>query len=694
MANALKQPSPFMQRPALHQLLHGYADGHRLLEGSFTLQDDLTRLMLRMSDLSGSSMVAGFEDYITGYPLSSINAYALAKTWYAPEMPRPGCVWTHTLVIPSDVLTQIPSLRVLSAFFKRPTQETFRGQYSKELGLDTVLSQAMPAPASPLDKTLQEFQPLLWSYYGMGDRPLVLATKSSREFESLIFALWSQQWPSLRLGFTFCTGSLAARTFAGRPFDLQCAPTVMAREVLLEASRGSSAEALLIPPFPTTYPQWVTTVVNDALSPSGAEIREFLWAAGDGSGVRAEFVSYMTVFDALSDSPDLSAVVALIAKLFPEPSAGSSLKKMLFGQQPLRRWLARYGEQDILFAIATTADYQVFDAGALSIKERTARLCREEPESARWLVGKLFQSSLNLVGEEILAGLIAAMEPEMAGQVTSQHPQFLPALFRAKPSLASSAQLWLAGGDRRRELFESVASHKDLDSATVGGVMGAILESGSDAFIRRALDRWGPPAVFHTLDWIEAHNGGMSESCRVALTFHLPSVMEWIEATPARSIESLVAGAHVVAPYASRISHQDSTVWLRTFRSLPNRKEDDKNYLGALLLALAFANAPPTPLELIGEPFELVHEAARRESLSDSAWVIVEPLVPELSWLSNWDKCERLRRGLISAFVRNNWPVSELERRIKDHDLVQQLLRSAKKAEGGDDFLRRIHSSR
>ena len=87
MANALKQPSSFMQSPALHQLLHGYADGHRLLEGSFTLQDDLTRLMLRMSDLSGSSMVAGFEDYITGYPLSSINAYALQKHGMRPRCP-------------------------------------------------------------------------------------------------------------------------------------------------------------------------------------------------------------------------------------------------------------------------------------------------------------------------------------------------------------------------------------------------------------------------------------------------------------------------------------------------------------------------------------------------------------------------------------------------------------------------------
>src|SRR5271169_1085273 len=110
MANALNLAAFPEQDRSLAQLLHGYSEGHRLLESSFKPQDDLTRLMLRMSDLSGSSIVRGFEEYITGYPLASINAYALAKTWYAPEMPRPGCVWTHTIVIPEQTLSEISNL--------------------------------------------------------------------------------------------------------------------------------------------------------------------------------------------------------------------------------------------------------------------------------------------------------------------------------------------------------------------------------------------------------------------------------------------------------------------------------------------------------------------------------------------------------------------------------------------------------
>jgi hypothetical protein len=119
MVNALTTDAANLQVGEVHQFLHGYSEGHRLIEGSAKLPSELARLMLKMSDLSGSSVVSGFERYITAYPLESINAYALAMTWYAPEMPRPGCVWTHTIVLSTQTLATIPSLVTLKPFRSR-----------------------------------------------------------------------------------------------------------------------------------------------------------------------------------------------------------------------------------------------------------------------------------------------------------------------------------------------------------------------------------------------------------------------------------------------------------------------------------------------------------------------------------------------------------------------------------------------
>src|SRR5579863_3201098 len=136
MANALTSGATNLQTTTIQQFLHGYSEGHRLLQGSLKLPNDLARLMLRMSDLSGSNVVSGFEQYITGYPLDSVSAYALAMTWYAPEMPRPGCVWTHTLAIPTPMLATISSLISLTNLFKRPTRDFLKGQYAETLSIN------------------------------------------------------------------------------------------------------------------------------------------------------------------------------------------------------------------------------------------------------------------------------------------------------------------------------------------------------------------------------------------------------------------------------------------------------------------------------------------------------------------------------------------------------------------------------
>jgi len=254
MANALKAPGPAIKAEGaiLHQMLHGYADGHRLLETSISVPDDLTRLMLRMSDLSGSNMSNGFEEYITGYPLTSLEAYALAKTWYAPEMPRPGCVWTHTIVISASAMTEIPSLGALKLLFKRPSEHARSGIYANPIPLELAL-QVTSLQSMPRDSR-QEMQTLESLYYGKENSPVVLAARDSREFEDLIFAIWSQQWPSLRMSFTFCTGSLSARNLGKRPFDVQCVPIPMAREVLLEIADAGGAEPVATSSVPCDPP--------------------------------------------------------------------------------------------------------------------------------------------------------------------------------------------------------------------------------------------------------------------------------------------------------------------------------------------------------------------------------------------------------------------------------------------------------
>jgi hypothetical protein len=689
MANALKTAASENRtgNAVIHQLLHGYAEGHRLLESSVDVPEDLTRLVLRLSDLSGSKVSTGFDEYLTGYPLKSLRAYALAKSWYAAEMPRPGCVWTHTLVIPEEIMPRLVRLDALRVLFRRPGENSPRSAYGKPLVLN---EEGDENPKGVIENDI--LQNVLAAHYGNVDAPVLLAARSSKEFEDLVFAVWSQKWPDLRMAFTFCTGALSARFFEKRPFDIQCIPAGSSRGVLLDLVEAGVSEPAVVNPSPIKAAPWIVAAATDVCY-AGGSLRNFLWFVAGHSNKRKDFAGFVSVYDALQTQSELSDLLSLVAEVFPASRDGSHLKNLLFGEKRESGVLSlpRFEERDVLLAIGTTNEYQSFDADILRLSERSAVLCVNAPDTASWLVGELFRSTLNPLGEEILAGIISSMEPEVARRVTSRQPQFLPALFEAKPSLACSSQLWEAGGDKRRELFEAVAKHEDLPSSVIKGIVRALLESNSDGLMRRALERWGKDAVFETLDWMAEHAGAISDSCREALIAHVMDVADWAEHKSIESFTSYRTVVSLVASQVATISKKNSGVWLRNFQKLHDSGKDaDVTYTCAFLLALGLQNSPPLPLDLIGASFERVHEAARTQRLSDNAWYIVEPFVPELSWLSNWDKCERLRRGLVGAFVRYQWPFSELGSRIRDTDLQREIGRSARKVEGGEGFARQV----
>jgi hypothetical protein len=679
MANALTSHTADLEINAIHQFLHGYSEGHRLIEGSLKLPNDLARLMLRMSDLSGTSIVGGFEQYITGYPLDSINAYALAMTWYAPEMPRPGCVWTHTLALPAQAIATIPSLSSLARCFKRPKRSSIKGQYA-----DTLPFNVSPrTPQRNLHPDIRSTLSAIFSaYYGVSRvSPVVLVARDSDEFADAIFALWSQQWPSLRQQFAFCTGSLSARNLPDRAFDIQCSPPALARDVAREISPDNLAEPILVSNCENFFSEDLMSAISDALIPDGGPFRQFLWTVADANSRLADFASYVKVFDAFSAKADALALVELIAQIFPEPTAGTCLKAQLLGSCHTGSLTTGYSEQNILRALATTDKYASFDAGAILDDELIATLFAASPRPTRRLVSELFRSNLNPLGDGLLAKLVRAMDTEDAQEVIDEQPQLLPALFRANPDLAASPKLWSVAGDRKRELLDSLVA-QEIRPELVSRIVSALLDSGSDGFIRRAFERWGKDAVFAALDWTENHQGSMSEICRGALTFQVPVVMAWVE-SGTRSTPALATVAHVVAPYSYQVAKHDSTVWLRTLRALQEGGQNEEaTYVQTLLLALALCNAPPAPLDLIAESFEAIHTKEEKERLRDNAWMILQPLVPELSWYNNWDKCERMRRALVSAFMKHSWPAWEIKERIKDHEILREIHKSVRKVDG------------
>ena len=244
-----------------HQALFGYDAGHHLLSASLQMPSEMRHVLAVATDLSGSAPAEGFDAAYTGLPVGETNYYALFCTWLAPEMPRPGCVWSHVLLIELADLAELADLGELRRVFRRPSSLSLDG-YRTQMNFQ-VGTAPPPRLSSPLTAVAGK---LLAALYLAPEQPIVLPERSAANVEDLVFASWSQQWPRLRRNFRFSTGSFADRGRNGDPFDLQVSPELNRRawqrkgEYLLIDSTAATGTA-----WPPDAPPWVHAAIDDLL---------------------------------------------------------------------------------------------------------------------------------------------------------------------------------------------------------------------------------------------------------------------------------------------------------------------------------------------------------------------------------------------------------------------------------------------
>ena len=203
---------------SLQQLLHGYSGGHRLLASSVVLPRLADQVAIELSDLSGSAVDPSLLPYLTGYPLPSTDFYALAYTWTADEMPRPGSVWTHTLLIPQSQVAIASSFRPMLGLFVRPSPGDSFDRYKEAIPIPIPVDLATNGHVG-----VEDALKILVSLYQYA-RPALVPAKSSDRFLHTILNVWRQQWASLRQRFTFCTAAFAPRRLLDDDFWLQVVP--------------------------------------------------------------------------------------------------------------------------------------------------------------------------------------------------------------------------------------------------------------------------------------------------------------------------------------------------------------------------------------------------------------------------------------------------------------------------------------
>lgn len=718
--NAVKTPVE------IHQTIHGYRDGHELLASSMPLTSSTRRTMLALSDLSGDGSPKGFEDYLSGYPLDDAGMYAFARTWYAPEMSRPGCVWTHTLLIDLEALGQITELAGLRRHFRRPESGRVPTALSPFRYCDDETDET---PEVQLDGASYE---IVVRLYGQ-DQPVVIFGSNARQYEDTFIQVWSQQWSRLRRAFAFCTGALEPRLVEKRPFDLQVIPNQRQRKTLRAADRfsiitdedidrstgraarvrdvlaqlspleeqvirlrfgiGIGPNDLLREVGETQF--WREIIVQDLLHRNAA-LRKFIERYEVDIPARRSAYRNLIECWALVESVDavetsLRDLTSAMARAFPEKSDAALLKKATLCQPSIVRGAK---EADLLHELLTLPDASAFDALDLQVASRAERLFREgtrwRASSIAWL---LTTNDLNEIGRVWSASVLENLSVQDLSGVFAEDRELFTTLLRDRPSLTTHEGLWQQGRELQRAAVKVLPSIEGTGPRQAA--INALVAANAAGLVSALVQELGPSVIVQVLN-------GLDESRRdgrdldewqwsAHLRGHDGQLLDWLDSVEQPEPWTLAFVVSLLGVHSNQLGRMSSATFQRHLRTSPVGNETWAVDFAAFCLAIALRNYNSDAGPLAVAAFPPVHEAALRSKVSRRAWQWLGPCLPHPGWLSleNWDDGEKLRRALIDSFVRYRWEPSLLRNAMTTEQTRSWFVRYCASSDAGQELLRR-----
>lgn len=662
------------QKLIIHQLLHGYDEGHRLLNGSIKPDSQSAKNLVAFSDLSGQGTAPGTEGYITGYPLPLMNSYALARTWLAPEMPRPGCVWTHTLLIEFSDLATLGNVDILEHFV-RPSGPKDVHSYSRTLTVEIDLESCVHAQL-PSSRVL----PTLEALYEYPMHCIFVQLQDDVPADHFAMAIWLQQWPRLQRNFRFCTWASSDRSRSGEPFDLQFIPGKRG----IRSKSKSGHEVFWVrdqDSIPATSKDWALAAAKDIGSRYDYSLlRKFLlrYGAETDSG-RAAFKPLVKAWQALESDHEIDVVSAIGAAKEINPPIISLLARIL--QEAVKHTnifdLPKPTFEFVLQNL-TLIDEGLRETDLINL---ASKLLLYAPDRIR----QIFRADSPI--ERSLARAVAnLMQPDQAIEASAGDADLLCVIIEANPELAASSSVWNAQAPIPMQVTDVLKTHNVQDLRILSAMLGA----ENPEVPKFGIQLFGQTAVNTAVEYYDSDEKRIAHGWIIEAGKHPELLSTAVAHVNIQKLHTLALIASI-ADYRAPSLSENTDDWVR---ALSNAKGDPGHLafdFYAFLLARALSGVSPETGMLIHFSFDVVHNNLLRSRSTSRGWAILNPLLPEIPW-NTWDKAKRVRLAVANTFVNRSLPPKEFLEITDDDYVFKQLAEVAAESSTGRSFLHQAMS--
>ena len=626
----------------IEQTLYGYNKGHGLLASSFPVRpNNDSSLMSVLSDWTGFRNELGEDSYMTFYPLSNGEKYAFAKTWYAEEMERPGCVWTHTLIVDLKEMDRNFDFRVLDDYFRRPQKDDYE-LYQHKIEIDNFETRNSNVVFNMFDDTSLLVLYLL--LLGNNKNLFIYMDKAQRAYQALCFYLLQYLPLDMLKWISLSTGSASRRKFGSEDFSIQFTDNITNISLSNAPWKGKIAKENFTIGLLYIFEQ--SKRENDTFP---SLIRLFREDIKDEKEKLFAFAMLMKELDtALNEKvgeKEYANVLSLLEEYFPKQNEGIRLKSNFLSE----KISSLYGtEEDYLFQIASLKNDSFLHPLLTHFTQRLMVLDKNSHNAYVDLMGKI--ARIEHPNETAYNALLYAVdhmeEEELLRMVNNNWEHILPLLNNNERFV--DAGMWLRLSAKQfNDIFLMYDSHnfesfkhwdellkKVLVSETLTG------ENISSQLVINAND--AVKMIFDSAN--DSHLSVVSPFLLLSCMQKKQDFLGWLgrQKFINERVEKFII--HQIDPTSIYVKESQSCSWKALLEADNGGKSIDF-YLYLYILAHNWKDR--LSVEMLKHGFYPIYKELSKSKLSSKDWDRISSVTPNRYFIANWDKCKILSRGLV-----------------------------------------------
>mgnify|MGYP006363455529 FL=1 len=626
----------------IEQTLYGYNKGHGLLASSFPVRpNNDSSLMSVLSDWTGFRNELGEDSYMTFYPLSNGEKYAFAKTWYAEEMKRPGCVWTHTLIVDLKEMDRNFDFRVLDDYFRRPQKDDYEF-YQHKIEIDNFETRNSNVVFNMFDDTSLLVLYLL--LLGNNKNLFIYMDKAQRAYQALCFYLLQYLPLDMLKWISLSTGSASRRKFGSEDFSIQFTDNITNISLSNAPWKGKIAKENFTIGLLYIFEQ--SKRENDTFP---SLIRLFREDIKDEKEKLFAFAMLMKELDtALNEKvgeKEYANVLSLLEEYFPKQNEGIRLKSNFLSE----KISSLYGtEEDYLFQIASLKNDSFLHPLLTHFTQRLMVLDKNSHNAYVDLMGKI--ARIEHPNETAYNALLYAVdhmeEEELLRMVNNNWEHILPLLNNNERFF--DAGMWLRLSAKQfNDIFLMYDSHnfesfkhwdellkKVLVSETLTG------ENISSQLVINAND--AVKMIFDSAN--DSHLSVVSPFLLLSCMQKKQDFLGWLgrQKFINERVEKFII--HQIDPTSIYVKESQSCSWKALLEADNGGKSIDF-YLYLYILAHNWKDR--LSVEMLKHGFYPIYKELSKSKLSSKDWDRISSVTPNRYFIANWDKCKILSRGLV-----------------------------------------------